>query len=120
MNSGILLIETPERPTGESLQMWLNQELSACRTGESKPVNVVYHTSSNFQDASPPDLLTFGLAPTDPGASDRVREPFFADWARNLSQLNAVAREIIPGLRNLTTSERNNLRQHYRTLCRKF
>lgn len=120
MNSGSLVIETEEKPTGESLQAWLNQELSGRRTGESKSVNVVYHTSSQFQVAGSREPLIFGSVPTDPGASNRVPETFFVDWTRNLSQLNAVAKEIIPGLRDLTTSERNNLRQYYRKLCRKF
>jgi hypothetical protein len=120
MNSGTLLIEAEERPTGESLHAWLNQELSTCRTGESKSVNVVYHTPSKFQLGSPLDLLIVGVAATDPGASNRGRPTFFADWTLNLSELNTVAREIIPGLRDLTSPERNNLRQYYRKLCRKF
>ena len=120
MNSSSLLIETQEKPTGQSLQAWLYQEFSARRTGESKLVNVVYHTSSQFQVTCSPELLIFGSVPTDPGASNRVAETFFVDWTRNLSQLNAVAKEMIPGLRDLTTSERNNLRRYYQKLCRKF
>lgn len=120
MNSPALLIDTREKPTGESLQAWLNQELSSCRTGQSKSINLVYHTSSNFHMSDSLDVLICGSPSTDPGANLKFRETYLVEWSQNLSQLSAAARAIIPGLRNLTNSERKNLQHYYRKLYRKF
>ena len=119
MNSVALLVERREPPTGESVQAWLSQEFSECRTGQSRPIRVAYHGSASFHSVELPYLLVCCSTSTDPGADERIRQSHFVDWSRNLSQLSAAARAIIPGLRDLTRPERNNLRQYYRKLYRK-
>lgn len=115
------MVKNPEPQTGVSIPVWFNQQVSEQLTGKSTPTGVIYCNLSQeyCQRVEFFYAQVWDFVLTDPGASQRKREVGVVNWSRNLAQLTAVAKAIIPGLREPSSSERNNLRQYYRKLFRK-
>lgn len=118
-----------QRVTGQSAPVWLYESLVQPET-KSTGESVVFVLSGdpglrNVLDCLPTDswdccTLNYYTGVTDPEAGLRVRETNVFVWSQNLSGLNMAARKVIPGLRELTPSEQNRLRQYRKRLFRKI
>lgn len=125
------MIQTVEgqRATGQSAPLWLCESLRQAETRSTGETVVFllngYPTLGNMLDYLSTDswdccTLNYYTDVTDPEAGLRVREPNVFVWSQNLSNFNMAARRVIPGLRELTPSEQNGLRQYRKRLFRKI
>ena len=123
-------LSTPERETGVALGDWLRGQTADHRSGRGQQFNakVIWMPSKDKPLAVPvsrgtmsvqTELLEQEESITDPNAQNRVLESHFVSMARNFAQLALVAKAVIPDLRDMTASERANLRQYSRKLYRK-
>jgi hypothetical protein len=142
--SSSLAVSGPEPSTGTSYQDWFQGELSNFRTGQSYYSHACSNSNTldSFRKSDGPlynlviadpmfcgmiavascmksDISIFDLVITDPGAQNRSRGQNFVEWSKNLAQLSAAAKAIIPELRQMNVQEQRNLRQYYRKLYRK-
>ncbi|MCH7986191.1 MAG: hypothetical protein IH847_06370 [Acidobacteria bacterium] len=111
-----------EHGTGTRFEDWLCAEMADHRSGLDQRFEgkLSYALLSTGTMSTLADLLEDEEGNiTDPGAQGRVVEGHLADMARNLGQLALVAKALIPDLRDMTASERRNLRQYYKKLYRK-
>lgn len=118
-----------ERATGQSAPFWLfenQQQVENTATGESIVYLLSgYPTLGNMIDYLSTDCwdlctLNCYTGVTDPEAGLRMREPNVLTWSQNLSALGTIARQVIPGLRELTPSEQSGLSQYRKRLFRKL
>jgi len=65
------------------------------------------------------DFFGDTLNATDPGAQRRSFGLQTSELAKNWWQLATVAEVLIPGLREMTLAEKENLRQYYKRVYRK-
>ena len=105
--------------TGQSIECWLNEELSASGTGAVSLFKLKYFHADSNDPQSLPSLIAQRQNLTDPEAGFRFKQGELLSWTKDFHSLSTVAAMIFPGIRELTEPEQRNLRSIYRKLYRK-
>ena len=116
----LLELQPAERGTGVAITDWFLAQFpnTESSTAQRFPAKVIYINSFAGQ-SNRPDLFERGQNVTDPNAQKRSIGNEIAQMAAGLSNLASAARLLIPGLREMGSAERANLRQYYKSLYRK-
>lgn len=114
-------LEPAERGTGVGLYDWLRAHMEDCqlRTAQPLPARIVYFGPSFLVEAAQSDLIEQVESITDPNAQKRFIGHGTTEMAQSLTQFAFAAKLVIPGLRDMTPAEQENLRQYYKRLYRK-
>ena len=117
-----------EPATGQSAPTWFNDKLQSPENSLATESIWIILNSHPFLGSAfghcPSDPLehftvAYNTDVTDPDANFRVLGSHLFAWSQNLANLGTVARLVIPGLRELTPSEQDGLRQYRKKLFRK-
>jgi hypothetical protein len=119
--SAVMGSELAERGTGTGLYDWLRTQLAdfQSRTAQPLPARIIYFGPSFLVEAAQGDLIEQMESITDPNAQKRFIGHGITEMAHTLSQFAFAARLVIPGLRDMTPAELENLRQYYKRFYRK-
>jgi len=112
----VLELDEIEPSTGTDIYEWFREQLSQpfFVTDQSPAARLIVHG-----DVAPGTPLVRSEVVTDANAQERFVDHPVNEMAQNLLALSAVAALAIPGLRDMSTAEKANLRQYYRTVYRK-
>ena len=116
-----------EPATGQSAPMWFSDKIRLAETRPTGETVLVVLNDYSILGESFSCLPSYPLdhfsvvnciGVTDADANLRVHSSQLAGWSQNLLNLGTVARMVIPGLRDLTPSEQDGLREYRKRLFR--
>jgi hypothetical protein len=114
-------LEAADRGTGTDLYGWLHTQLMDLhsRTDQPLPAKIIYSGPISVFETTQTDFGERVENITDPNAQKRSAGHGVTEMALDLSRLASAARLLIPGLRDMTSAEKANLRQYYKRFYRK-
>jgi len=115
--SALMELEVADRRTGIGLHDWLRDFQAG--TAQALPATIIYSGPAYPIEAAPSYLIEQTESITDPNAQKRFTGHGIAEMAQSLSQFAFAAERLIPGLRDMTPAEQQNLRKYYKRLYRK-
>src|SRR6185312_2416782 len=91
---------------------------SSAQTDRSSPMTFINFCPQIVLSAT--EIFALGQSVTDVSVQDRFSLPLVGDFsAKNLKHLSAIAKLLIPELREMTSGERRNLHSYYKKVYRK-